>query len=88
MRSVVVPGGDCQDQRWVNSWLTCEAVGWAMHLRLLGPFEMVVDSGPVHLAGRGERALVTLLGLSPGRVVADTTLIEQLWSTGINRWTR
>src|SRR6478609_181576 len=50
-----------------------------MHLRLLGPFEMVVGSGPVHLAGRGERALVTLLVLSPGRVVADTTLIEQLW---------
>ena len=62
--------------------LTREAVGWDMHLRLLGPFEMVVGSGPVHLAGRGERALVTLLGLSPGRVVADTTLIEQLWSDG------
>src|SRR4051794_41574309 len=53
-----------------------------MHLHLLGPFEMVVDSGPVRLAGRGERAVVTLLGLSPGRVVADTTLIEQLWSDG------
>jgi predicted ATPase/DNA-binding SARP family transcriptional activator len=53
-----------------------------MHLQLLGPFEMVVDSGPVRLAGRGERALVTVLGLSPGRVVADTTLIEQLWSDG------
>jgi predicted ATPase/DNA-binding SARP family transcriptional activator len=53
-----------------------------MHLQLLGPFEMVVDSGPVRLAGRGERALVTVLGLSPGRVVADTTLIDQLWSDG------
>ena len=53
-----------------------------MHLRLLGPFEMVVDSGPVRLAGRGERALVSVLALSPGRVVADTTLIEQLWSDG------
>jgi predicted ATPase/DNA-binding SARP family transcriptional activator len=53
-----------------------------MHLHLLGPFEMVVDAGPVRLAGRSERALVTLLGLSPGRVVADTTLIEQLWSDG------
>jgi len=53
-----------------------------MHLHLLGPFEMVGDSGPVYLTGRGERALVTLLGLSPGRVVADTTLIEQLWSDG------
>src|SRR6478735_8645180 len=53
-----------------------------MRLRLLGPFEMVVDSGPVRLAGKGERALVTVLGLSPGRVVAGTTLIEQLWSDG------
>src|SRR5580765_1463446 len=53
-----------------------------MHLRLLGPFEMVVDSGSARLTGRGERALVTLLGLSPGRVVAGTTLIEQLWSDG------
>src|SRR6476469_7952713 len=51
-----------------------------MRLRLLGPFEMVVDSGPVRLAGKGERALVTVLGLSPGRVVAGTTLVEQLWS--------
>ena len=53
-----------------------------MHLNLLGPFEMVVDSGPVRLAGRGERALVAVLALSPGRVVADTTIIEQLWSDG------
>ena len=65
-----------------HSWLTREAVGSAMHLHLLGPFEMVVDSGPVRLAGRGERALVAVLALSPGRVVADTTLIEQLWSDG------
>ena len=65
-----------------HSWLTREAVGSAMHLHLLGPFEMVVDSGPVRLAGRGERALVTVLALSAGRVVADTTLIEQLWSDG------
>ena len=53
-----------------------------MHLQLLGPFEMVVDTGPVRLTGRGERALVTVLALSPGRVIADTTLIEQLWSDG------
>ena len=65
-----------------HSWLTREAVCSAMHLHLLGPFEMVMDSGPVRLAGRGERALVAVLALSPGRVVADTTLIEQLWSDG------
>src|SRR3954447_4214407 len=61
-------------------WLTREAVGSAMHLCLLGPFEMVVESRPVRLTGRGERALVAVLALSPGRVVADTTIIEQLWS--------
>jgi predicted ATPase/DNA-binding SARP family transcriptional activator len=53
-----------------------------MHLRLLGPFEMVLDTGPVRLAGRGERALVAVLALSRGRVNADTTLIELLWSDG------
>ena len=53
-----------------------------MHLHLLGPFEMVVNSGAVRVAGRGERALVSVLALSRGRVVADTTLIGQLWSDG------
>ena len=53
-----------------------------MQLRLLGPFEMVTDTGPVKLAGRGERALVAVLALSPRRLVADTMFIEQLWSDG------
>ena len=51
-------------------WLTQEAVGSAMHLHLLGPFEMVVDSGPVLLAGRGERALMAVLA---GRPAANAT---------------
>ena len=65
-----------------HAWLTREAVASAMHVRLLGPFEMVVDSGRVRLAGRGERALIAVLALSRGRVVGAATLIEQLWSDG------
>jgi DNA-binding SARP family transcriptional activator len=53
-----------------------------MQLRLLGSFELVLDSGPVRLPGRGERALVAVLALAERRTVPDTTLIEQLWSEG------
>ena len=43
-----------------------------MHLRLPGPFEMVVDSGPVCLAGRvyarTRQLLADELGVDPSRV--------------------
>ena len=41
-----------------------------MELRLLGPFDVLVDAAPHQVAGRGERALLALLALSPGKVVA------------------
>jgi Transcriptional regulatory protein, C terminal len=47
-----------------------------MELRLLGPFDVLVDAAPHRVAGRGERAL---LALSPGKVVATSTLIDALW---------
>jgi DNA-binding SARP family transcriptional activator len=50
-----------------------------MDTRLLGPFEVVVDEVVQKLPGRGERALLALLALSAGRVVAATSLIDQLW---------
>src|SRR6266568_4294216 len=37
---------------------------------------------PQPLAGRGERALLALLALSPGKAVAITTLIDALWNPG------
>ena len=53
-----------------------------MEFRLLGPFEVRVDATPQPLAGRGERALLALLALSPGKAVAITTLIDALWNPG------
>ena len=53
-----------------------------MEFRLLGPFEVRVDATPQPLAGRGERALLALLALSPGKAVPITTLIDALWNPG------
>src|SRR3954452_11164867 len=52
-----------------------------MQVRLLGPFEVVLDDVVQPLPGRGERAVLALLALSAGRVVATSSLIEQLWSS-------
>jgi DNA-binding SARP family transcriptional activator len=51
-----------------------------MQVRLLGPFEVVLDGVVQRLPGRGERALLAFLALSAGRVVAATSLVGQLWS--------
>src|SRR4051794_13167336 len=50
-----------------------------MEIRLLGPVEVRNASTRQAPAGRGERALLALLALSPGQVVATTTLIDSLW---------
>ncbi len=50
-----------------------------MQVRLLGPFEVVIDDVSQRLPGRGERALLAVLALSAGRVVAATSLVGQLW---------
>ncbi|MFN2557638.1 MAG: BTAD domain-containing putative transcriptional regulator [Nitriliruptorales bacterium] len=50
-----------------------------MEFRILGPFEVVADRGAVVLPrGRG-RALLALLVLRAGEVVAVDRLIEELW---------
>ena len=54
--------------------------GPGMQVRLLGPLEVVLDEVAQPLPGRGERALLALLALSAGRVVAATSLAGQLWS--------
>src|SRR3954469_20890414 len=53
-----------------------------IELRLLGPFELVVGGVAQRVPGRGERALLAVLALSAGRVVAATTLVDQLWPSG------
>ena len=54
--------------------------GPGIQVRLLGPFEVVLEDVAQRLPGRGERALLALLALSAGRVVAATSLVGQLWS--------
>jgi DNA-binding SARP family transcriptional activator len=53
--------------------------GTSLELRLLGPFEALVDGLPVAIAGSKRRAVLAVLALSPGRVVSFDTLMEVLW---------
>jgi DNA-binding SARP family transcriptional activator/pimeloyl-ACP methyl ester carboxylesterase len=50
-----------------------------MEIRTLGPFEVLDGGDPVPLGGRKQRALLAALALSPGRAVAASRLIEDLW---------
>ena len=62
--------------------------GPGIQVRLLGPFEVVLEDVAQRLPGRGERALLALLALSAGRVVAATSLVGQLWSASRQRQRR
>src|SRR4051794_30116875 len=53
-----------------------------MEFRVLGPFDVLVDGTARQVAGPGERALLALLALSSGQVVAAATLIDRLWDPG------
>ena len=50
-----------------------------MEFRILGPLEVVGDSGPVALGGGKQRALLALLLLRANEVVSSDTLIDELW---------
>jgi DNA-binding SARP family transcriptional activator len=47
--------------------------------RILGPLEVAGEDGPLNLGGAKQRALLALLTLNAGRVVATDTLVDQLW---------
>ena len=47
--------------------------------RILGPLEVVGDDGPLALGGQKQRALLGLLLMRAGEVVATDRLIDQLW---------
>jgi predicted ATPase/DNA-binding SARP family transcriptional activator len=51
-----------------------------LDVRLLGPLEVRVGGAAIELPGAAERGLLALLLLSPGRVVAATSLIDRLWT--------
>lgn len=50
-----------------------------LDLRVLGPLEAHGDSGPIHLGGQKQRALLSLLILNARRVVATERLLDELW---------
>ena len=51
----------------------------AVHVTLLGRFEVRVDGRPVDISSAKERALVACLALEAGTVVGADTLIEAVW---------
>ena len=51
-----------------------------MRLRLLGPVELLDDTGaPVPVSGTKRRALLATLAVRAGRTVSMPRLIEELW---------
>ncbi|OBH88839.1 BTAD domain-containing putative transcriptional regulator [Mycobacterium sp. E2733] len=50
-----------------------------MELGVLGPLQVRHDGTPVEIPGAKPRAILTLLGLHNGSVVAADTLVELLW---------
>ena len=54
--------------------------GWRLRFRMLGPLEVLDDDGrPLILGGAKQRALLAVLLLHPGQVVAADRLIDELW---------
>jgi DNA-binding SARP family transcriptional activator len=50
-----------------------------LRFRVLGPFEVEDDSGPLDLGSERRRALLALLTLNAGRVVGVDHLVDALW---------
>lgn len=50
-----------------------------MDFRILGPLQVMDDSGPVELGGRKQKALLAVLLLQPGHVVSTNRLVDDLW---------
>ncbi|GAA2399207.1 BTAD domain-containing putative transcriptional regulator [Actinomadura vinacea] len=50
-----------------------------MHVRILGPLEVVVVGRPVEVGGARQRALLARLALDAGRVVSEDSLARALW---------
>ena len=47
--------------------------------RILGPLEVEAETGPIALGGHRQRALLAVLLLEAGRVVATDRLVDLLW---------
>jgi predicted ATPase/DNA-binding SARP family transcriptional activator len=53
-----------------------------MLVRMLGPFEVGGDGGPVVVAGGSQRIVLALLALHAGRPVGVPALVDALWPEG------
>jgi WD40 repeat protein/DNA-binding SARP family transcriptional activator len=51
-----------------------------MRFGVLGPLEVIAESGPVPLGGQKQRVLLAVLLTRPGRVVSVDTLVQGLWA--------
>jgi SARP family transcriptional regulator, regulator of embCAB operon len=51
-----------------------------MRFGVLGPLEVIAESGPVPLGGQKQRVLLALLLTRPGRVVSVDALVQGLWA--------
>jgi DNA-binding SARP family transcriptional activator len=56
-----------------------------LHVRLLGPVEVLAAGQPVPITQPGLRALLALLTLSANRVVSESALIDGLWRDEVPR---
>src|SRR5215210_505642 len=50
-----------------------------VEVKLLGPLQVVVDGRPIELRRKKQRALLALLALRAGEVVATDRLVDELW---------
>ncbi|HET6860337.1 MAG TPA: AfsR/SARP family transcriptional regulator, partial [Streptomyces sp.] len=53
-----------------------------MSFRLLGPLEIVTETGPLPLRGMNQRAILAFLLLHANQVVATSDLMQVLWPNG------
>lgn len=53
-----------------------------LDIRILGPLEVSDEARSIALGGLRQRALLALLALEPGRVVATDRLVDLLWGEG------
>jgi DNA-binding SARP family transcriptional activator len=53
-----------------------------LEFRILGPFEVSDETGPIALGGQRQRALLAALLLEAGRVVPTERLVDLLWGEG------
>jgi len=56
-----------------------------LHVRLLGPVEVLAAGEPALITQQGLRALLALLALSANRVVSESALIDGLWRDEVAR---